>query len=80
VAGFFGKVISLRFITGKSPVPRPNTHRATADMPAITQKIASKFQQEVLKFELIFVNRIGRPGTWSSLCLADDSCIVGKYI
>ena len=35
MAGFFGNIISLRFITGKSSVQRPNTHRTTADMPAI---------------------------------------------
>ena len=28
-------IISLRYIMGKSPVSRPNTHRATDDMPAI---------------------------------------------
>jgi hypothetical protein len=33
-----GNIIPLRFITGKSSVSRPNTHRATADMPAI-QKV-----------------------------------------
>jgi len=36
--GVFGHIISLRFITGKSPVSRPSTHRNTADMPAIAAK------------------------------------------
>ena len=31
-------VISLRFIIGKSPVSRPSTHRATANMPAIAHR------------------------------------------
>jgi hypothetical protein len=33
-AGIFANIISLRFITGKSSVARPNTHRTAADMPA----------------------------------------------
>ena len=32
------RIISLHFIMGKSPVPRPNTRRITADMLAIAQK------------------------------------------
>jgi len=38
VAGFVGHIISLRSITGKSSVSRPDTHRTTADMPAIAAK------------------------------------------
>ena len=30
--------VSLRFITGKSAMSRPNTHRNAADMPAIAQQ------------------------------------------
>ena len=37
-AGVLGNIIPLRFITGKSAVSRPNTHRATADMPAMGER------------------------------------------
>jgi hypothetical protein len=45
----WGNIISLRFITGKSSVPRPNTHRAIADMPAITQRQARPPQKPSAK-------------------------------
>ncbi|MGP8238562.1 MAG: hypothetical protein ACLQVW_24555, partial [Limisphaerales bacterium] len=40
VAGRAGAMwVSLRRIMGKSPVSRPNTHRLTADLPAIAPPV-----------------------------------------
>ena len=39
------RVIPLRCITGKSPVPRPNTHRTTADMAAIGGRAKKKLRR-----------------------------------
>jgi len=56
--------VSLRFITGKSSVARPNTHRTPADMPAIARSKAS--QSEKASF-LFGSSQGGKPGPSSQV-------------